>query len=141
LKLINNEVWELFRSERIIVQTFQIHATLQIGSLVSLIFGVFFAKRHKLKFHHRFQYSSLLLSTLAVSLMIYESRGLSTFHGKQGFLVYLFIIAAILSGRIFLKRTSLLGKTLKRNEHRAIALLAILAFVYQGLNGLFTFVF
>ena len=110
-------------------------------SLVSLLLGSYSARKHKVKMHHRFQYAALALSTLAVSIMIYESKGLPTVHGKLGFSVYLFIIAAVISGRLFLRRTSLLGKKIRRNEHKIIVILAVLLLAFMILNGLITFVF
>lgn len=69
------------------------------------------AKKHKIRPRHAFQYTALALSTLAVSIMVYRSRGLPTVHGKLGFSVYLFIAATALTGRLFLKRTPLVRRS------------------------------
>ncbi len=90
--------------------------------------------------HHRFQYSALVLSTLAVSLMIYESRGLPSVHGKMGFSVLLVILLSVTSGRLFLKRTSVLGKKIKRNQHKFTAVIAVALLGFMVMNGLVTFV-
>ncbi len=122
------------------IETYEIHATLQVVSLISLLLGSYSARKHKTRLHHMFQYTALILSTLAVSIMIYESRGLPTLHGKLGFSVYLFITVTALSGRLFLKRTPLLGRKIRRNEHRAIGILAVSLLFLMILYGLFTFV-
>ena len=122
------------------VEAYKIHATLQVLSLLSLLAGSYGARKHKIRAHHVFQYTALALSTLAVSIMIYQSRGLPTVHGKLGFTVYLFISATVLTGRLFLKRTALLGKKLKRSEHSAIGFLTMTLLLFMILHGLFTFV-
>jgi len=98
------------------------------------------ARKHKIGPHHAFQYTALALSTLAVSIMVYQSRGLPTFHGKLGFSVYLFIAATAMTGRLFLKRTPLLGRKVKRGQHRTIGFLTMASLLFMILHGLFTFV-
>lgn len=120
------------------IQTYQIHATLQVISLALLILGSYSANKHRLRMHHRFQYSASVLSTLAVSLMIYESRGLPSIHGRVGFSVFLGILLSVTSGRLFFERTSVLGKKMKRNQHKIIALTAVALLGFQIMNGLFS---
>ncbi|MDH5794543.1 MAG: DUF420 domain-containing protein [Candidatus Bathyarchaeota archaeon] len=122
------------------IEAYQIHAALQALSLVSLLAGSYMARKHKIGPHHAFQYTALALSTLAVSIMVYQSRGLPTFHGKLGFSVYLFIAATAMTGRLFLKRTPLLGRKVKRGQHRTIGFLTMASLLFMILHGLFTFV-
>jgi len=73
--------------------------------------------------------------------MIYESRGLPSIHGRVGFSVFLGILLSVASGRLFFERTSILGKRMKRNQHKIIALAAVALLGFQIMNGLLTFVF
>jgi len=77
----------------------------------------------------------VILNTIAVSLMVYESRGLPTIHGKLGFSVYLFMLVTTFSGRLFLKRK------MRRSNHRILSYLAIISIFIVILNGLISFVF
>lgn len=86
----NQQQWTAFQGVRELIEAYQIHAALQTLSLVSLLAGSYMVKKHKIRPHHMFQYTALVLSTLAVSIMIYQSRGLPTVHGKLGFSIYLF---------------------------------------------------
>jgi uncharacterized membrane protein YozB (DUF420 family) len=122
------------------IETYKIHAALQAASLISLLLGSYSARQHRTRAHHMFQYTALILSTLAVSIMIYESRGLPTLHGKLGFSVYLLITVTALSGRLFLKKTPLLRRNIRRNEHRAIGILTVSLLFLMILYGIFTFV-
>jgi hypothetical protein len=72
--------------------------------------------------------------------MIYESKGLPTTHGRIGFSIFLFILFSVISGRLFLKRTSVLGKKLKRSHHKYIAIISLILLGFQIINGLLTFV-
>jgi len=72
--------------------------------------------------------------------MIYKSRGLPSIHGRAGFSVFLGILFSVTSGRLLLKRTSVLGKKMKRNQHKIIALAALALLGFQIVNGLLTFV-
>jgi len=117
-----------------LVEAYQIHATLQVLALVSLLVGAYGARKHKLRMHHGSVYTAVVLTTLAVVLMLYQSGGLPTIHGKVGFSVYLFILVTALSGRLFL------GRRLTRNQHRALAFSAIPLLLFMILYGLSTFV-
>jgi protein-S-isoprenylcysteine O-methyltransferase Ste14 len=117
------------------LRPYQIHASLQILALVSFLFGIYYARRHKRPRHHGFVYSGAALSTLAVFLMVFQMGGLPSLHGKLGFSVYLIILAVALIGRLFF------GRRLKRSQHRTSAFLGVLLFSLMILTGLFTFVF
>jgi uncharacterized membrane protein YozB (DUF420 family) len=117
------------------IELFQIHASLQVLTVVLLLIGVNRARKHNVKVHHYFIFSALTSMTLAVAIMIYQSRGLSTFQGKLGFSVYLIILVTISSGKLFLDRK------ITRNYHRSIAIIGISLLLFMILNGLFTFVF
>jgi len=117
------------------LEEYQIHATLQTLSLLSFIGAVFFARRHKMRTHHKFIYSSIILSTAAVTLMVYVSRGLPSIHGRIGFSIYILTLITAFSGRLFIRGRS------SRNSHRFLALATILLFVLMILNGLLTFIF
>jgi len=117
------------------VEIYQIHATLQVLALLSLLIAAYGAKRHKLAIHHRSLYSALALATLAVAMNVYTYGGLPSTHGRVGFSIYLFVLATALSGKLFL------GGKLRRNQHRALAFIAIPAWALMILYGLFTFVF
>ena len=97
--------------------------------------GVYRAKKHDMRFHHRFIVTALVSMTLAVASMIYQSRGLPTLHGKLGISIYSLILITVLSGKLFLNRR------INRNQHKAIALFGIVLLLFMILNGLFTFVF
>ena len=116
------------------VEFYQVHAALQALALVSFLVGAYRARGHKVRTHHASVYTAAALATLAVAIMVYESRGLPTIHGRLGFAVYLFVLATVLSGRLFL------GGKIRRNQHRALAYSAIFLFIFQILHGLFTFV-
>lgn len=117
------------------VEAYQIHATLQVLAFTSMLTGVYRARRHKMRTHHGFIYITLTLTTLAVALMINESGGLPTVHGKFGFSVYLAILMTALSGKLFF------GKKITRNQHKFPAFLAMFLLLLMILHGAFTFVF
>jgi len=118
----------------LIVQIYQIHAVLQILALFSLILGAYYAKKHNLKIHHRFIYLALTLMTIAIGIMLYWARGIPSFHGKLGILIYIYILGTAFSGRLFLK-----GK-IKRSTHKALAISSIFLFTMQILFGIYTYV-
>ncbi|UCG44943.1 MAG: hypothetical protein JSV58_06050 [Candidatus Bathyarchaeota archaeon] len=117
------------------VEAFQIHAVLQILSLLFLVGAVFLARKHKTKRHHVSIAGSLVLSTIAVILMMYLMGGLPLIHCRFGFSVYLLMLVTALTGSLFLRRR------LSRNQHRALALLTIALLLFMILYGFMTFGF
>ena len=113
----------------------QIHALLQILSLLSLVRAAFLAGKHKTRLHHISVTASLSLSTIAVILMMYLVGGLPLIHCRFGFFVYLLMLMTALTGSLFLR-----GR-LSRNQHKALALLTIILLLFMILNGFMTFGF
>jgi hypothetical protein len=117
------------------IQAYQVHASLQVLAFISLLLGTHNARKHRMKIHHRFVYSAVAFSTLAVTIMLLQSGGLPTLHGKLGFSTYILMSISAFSGRLFLRRR------VNRGQHRALASLAMLMLLFTILDGLFTFVF
>jgi hypothetical protein len=116
-----------------LVEAFQIHAILQTAAFLLFASAVLFARRHRMKSHHRLVYTGISVHTIAVALMIYEARGLPSLHGQLGFIVYLFMVFTTLSGRLILKRR------VKRTQHRALSYVALVAMFSMILHGVFSF--
>ncbi|MDI3475387.1 MAG: hypothetical protein PWQ79_1398 [Thermococcaceae archaeon] len=116
------------------MEPFQVHAILNSLALLSFLAGAYQAKKHDLKRHHLFVYSAVGLLTLGVAYMLYTIGGVPSSHGKLGLFVYLYVLFAATSGKLFL------GRKLKREQHRLIAITAVLLLALQILFGLYLYV-
>ncbi|WP_048147828.1 hypothetical protein [Palaeococcus ferrophilus] len=112
------------------MEPFQIHAVVQTTALLFFLLGIYYARRHKRRWHHFFIYSAVGLLTIGVAYMLYTVGGVPSLHGKFGLFVYFYVLLTALSGRAFLARK------LRRNQHKVIAIVAILLLVLQVLYGL-----
>ena len=115
------------------VEAFQIHAILQTAAFLLFTIGVSFARRHRLKSHHRLVYTGIVVHTIAVALMIAVRGGLPSLHGQLGFIAYLYMIVTTLSGRFILKRR------VTRSQHRALSYTALIAMFGMILHGVVSF--
>ncbi|MDI3475562.1 MAG: hypothetical protein PWQ79_1727 [Thermococcaceae archaeon] len=72
--------------------------------------------------------------TFGVVYMLYTIVGVPSSHGKLGLFVYLYTLFAAISGRLFL------GRKIKREQHRLIAISAVFLLALQVLLGIYSFV-
>ena len=116
------------------VETFHIHATLQVIVLGLYLGSIMYARRHNRKLHHRFLYTGFATNTLAIALMLLEARGLPTLHGQLGFLTYLFLSFTVVSGHLFIRY-----RRLTRRQHRVISYTAVGSLALMIANGVLSF--
>ncbi|MCO6042092.1 hypothetical protein [Thermococcus alcaliphilus] len=116
------------------MEPFQIHAVVQTTALLFFLLGIYYARRHKRRWHHFFVYSAVGLLTIGVAYMLYIVGGVPSIHGKFGLFVYLYVLFAAMSGRLFW------GRKIKRNTHKLIALSAVLLLSLQILLALYLYV-
>ncbi|NJE07435.1 hypothetical protein E3E31_02610 [Thermococcus sp. M39] len=114
------------------MEPFQIHAVIQILALMSFLTGIHYAKNHNLKMHHTFIYTAVILLTISIGYMLYIIRTLSP-HGVLGLFVYFYILLTIFSGRAFLTRK------ITRDQHKRLAMIAVLLLTLQILLAVYNF--
>lgn len=119
--------------DTLMVQAFQIHAILQTAAFLLFASGVIYARRHRMRSHHKLVYTGIAVHTIAVALMIIERGGLPSLHGQLGFIVYLLMVFTTMSGRFILRRR------VKRTQHRALSYIALVAMFSMILHGVFSF--
>ena len=112
------------------VELYLVHAIMQFFAFLFILSAVYSARKHKLKWHHRLNLVTVILMTLAISIMVYSAGGLPALHGKLGIIVYIYIIGTALSGCAFSKRK------IKRTIHQAIAITAVVLFILQIISGI-----
>jgi len=118
----------------ILVEPFQLHAVIQSTALILFLFGIYYAKKHNHRIHHLFVYSAVGLLTVGTAYMIYIVGGVPSAHGKFGLFVYIYVLFATASGRLFL------GRKIKRSTHKLIASSAVLLLLFQILSALYLYV-
>jgi len=116
------------------MEPFQVHALIQVSSLVFLLLGVYYARNHNLRRHHAFIYIALGLLTAGVVYTLYTIGGAPSTHGRVGLFVYVYTLFVAFSGRAFL------GGKVKRKHHRLPGGTAILLLVLQTLFALYSYV-
>jgi hypothetical protein len=115
------------------MEPFQIHVVVQTTALLLFLIGVYYAREHNRKAHHLFVYSAIGLLTVGVAYMLYTIGGVPSGHGRFGIFVYIYVLFAATSGRLFW------GRGIKRSTHKLTALSAVSLLFLQILLALYLY--
>ncbi|ACJ16363.1 Protein of unknown function DUF420 [Thermococcus onnurineus NA1] len=116
------------------MEHFRVHAIIQTLALLSFLIGIYYAKSHNLKMHHSFVYTAVGLLTVGISYMFYTIGWVPSTHSRLGLFVYVYVLLTVLSGRAFL------GRKITREQHKFLAMIAVLLLMLQILFGLYNYV-
>ncbi|MEO0246845.1 MAG: hypothetical protein ABIM20_02570 [candidate division WOR-3 bacterium] len=96
-----------------------IHIILNSSSLICILLGIYFARVHKLLWHHVFIFGALFLCSMSVLSMYLRVGGLINIHCYFGVFAWFVMFLTFMSGFLFRR------KYLRRSLHKILGILTV----------------